>query len=368
VIARFVLAALVCTGCQELFHLQKVADVDGAPSVDAASDGIDGANLAFVTSQKYVPGSLGSVDAADALCGSLAAAAGHPGHYVAWLSSSTSSATARIGTTARGWVRADGRPFADTLVDIVQGRVWYPLRLTEKGDDVATTGDPTDLTVATGTEANGSTSIYTCDDYTNPAMSAGVTAGLADNSPYGWSSLMGGICGTPQRLYCFGTDHVAPVTLVPESSRHAFVSENDVTSGAPLSSYDQECGNEAAAAQLPGMYRAAMATTSQAVLDRFTPGPPWVRFDGVTVIDSSGKQLAPILYNAGGGFDITIAWSGASSLLTKAPTAAASCRDWTATDTTVGLTGNVSRSGGEAFGGIPNQCNIAIRVYCLEDQ
>jgi hypothetical protein len=368
VIARLVLAGLVCTGCQELFHLKKVADVDGASSVDAASDGLEGPNLAFVTSQKYVPGSLGSVAAADALCGSLAAAAGHPGNYVAWLSSSTSSATSRIGTTARGWVRADGRPFADTLVDIVQGRVWYPLRLTEKGDDVATTGDPADLTVVTGTEANGSPSIYTCDDYTNPAMSAGVGAGLADNSPYGWSSLMGGVCGTPQRLYCFGTDHVAPVTLVPESSRHAFVTFNDVTSGAALSAYDQECASEAASAMLPGKYLAALATTSQSAFGRFTPGPRWVRFDGVTAIDSSGKQLAPILYNARGGFDITVAWSGSSSLITKAPSAAASCRDWTATDTTLGLTGNVSRSGGEAFGGIPNQCNIAIRVYCLEDQ
>jgi hypothetical protein len=178
---------------------------------------------------------------------------------------------------------------------------------------------------------------------------------------------MGASCSTPARLYCFGTDHVAPVTLVPESSRHAFVLATDVTSGASLATYDQHCNTEASNALLPGMYRAALATTSGSALSRLTAGAPWVRADGVTTIDSSGAILAPVLFTADGSFDITVAWSGAPSLTAPAPSLAASCRDWTATDTTVGLTGNVSRSAADAFGGIQNQCNIGARVYCLED-
>jgi len=369
VIERFiVVACLACTGCEALFHLDKLRlVVDGAPGSDGSTDAPGEPNLAFVTSQKVVPASLGSVAAADAMCSSLAAAAGHPGHYVAWLSSSTSNATSRMGTTARGWVRADGRPFADTLVDIAQGRIWYPLRLTEAGDDVASSGDPADLVVATGTEASGAPSLgNTCSDYTNP--SGGITTGLADNAPYGWTSQMGGGCSTAMRLYCFEIDHATPVTLVPESSRQAFVLTTDVSGGATLASDDQHCNTEAAGAGLPGTYRAALATTTASALSRFTPGAPWVRADGVTTIDSSGAMLAPVLFEAGGGFELTVAWSGAPSLTAKAPTAAASCGDWTLTNTTQGLTGNVSRSAGEAFGGIPNACSNSLRVYCLQDQ
>jgi len=359
---------LACAGCDLLFQLDHVPlPGDGAVGgSDGSGGGSDVPNLVFVTSQKVAPASLGGVAAGDALCNSLAHAAGHPEHYVAWLSSSAASATARIGTTARGWVRADGKPFADTLVDIAQDRVWYPLRLTESGDDVTSSGLDSDLVVATGTDQNGAASINTCDDYTNPAK--GIESGLADDSPYGWGWYMGDGCNMPARLYCFGVDHSAPVALTPESTRHAFVSVNDLTSGGGVAGFDADCASEAAMAQLPGTYHAAVATTSQPALGRFTTGVPWVRADGVTVIDANGALVAPIELNAGGGIEgSTVAWCGASSLITKAPGSAASCFDWTRTDTTQGLTGNITRSGTEAFGGIPNNCNIAIRVYCLQD-
>ena len=50
-----------------------------------------------------------------------------------------------------------------------------------------------------------------------------------------------------------------------------------------------------------------------------------------------------------------------------APTSGASCNDWLQTTSSQGLTGNITRSGAEAFGGIMNNCNIAIRVFCLQD-
>jgi hypothetical protein len=364
---RLLVLCLACTGCQALFHIDKVPPLgDAASGIDSAFDGANGPNLVFVTSQKIVPGSLGSVAAADEMCTSFATAAGHAGTYVAWLSSSTSSPTSRIGTTARGWVRPDGRPFADTLVDIAQGHVWYPLRLTEAGDDVASSGVAQDLVVVTGTNPDGSPSTSTCNDYTS--TTPGVSAGLADNSPYGWSSNMGAGCSDMVRLYCFQVDHDFPVALAPESTRTAFVTVNDLTGNATPAGFDQECNTEAASVGMSGTYLAAVATTTQSALARFKPGAPWVRADGVTTIDSSGHMLAPVFFTLGGGVDITIAWNGAPSLTATAPTLAASCNDWTASTAIMGLTGNVTRSGAEGFGGIPNTCNNALRVYCLQDQ
>ena len=334
---------------------------------DTGGSGSDTPNLVFVSSQTIVPASLGGASAADALCTSLATHAGHPGHYVAWLGTSTESATERIGGSARGWVRPDGRPFADTLVDIALGHVWYPLRLTENGDDLAETGSASDLVVVTGTNADGTTGADTCGDYTMQ-MIAGVQAGLADDAPFGWNSNMGAACTSAVRLYCFGVDHTVPVSLVPEATRVAFVSVSQASGGAGLSAFDKICFDEALNVNLPGTFHAALATTSSPALGRLVMPGPWVRPDGVTAIDANGKLIAPIEIAADGSTVASnVDWCGATSLTTKAPGAAASCFDWTQSDGTQGLSGNHSRSGSEGFGGIPNSCINPMGVYCLQD-
>ncbi|HSN24670.1 MAG TPA: hypothetical protein VLT45_00245 [Kofleriaceae bacterium] len=363
-----VFAWLACSGCDALFHLDHVPlPGDGTSGSDATlGDGAGGTNLVFVSSQTVVPASLGGAAGADALCTSLATRAGHPGTYVAWLGTSTKSAPLRIGTTARGWVRADGRPFADTVVDIVQGNVWYPLRLTETGEDVGA-GSAADLTVVTGTNADGTTGSTTCGDFTTATIQ-GVSAGLADNAPYGWSSNMGAACTSSVRLYCFGVDRVEPVSLTPESTRRAFITLDAYPIGGGIAALDQACAVDATSFHLTGTFKAAVATTTQSALSRFAPGAPWVRPDGVTAIDSSGSIVTPIELDGGGGNEqVGVAWAGAPSLIAKSPTSAASCYDWTRADGTLGLTGNYSRSAGEAFGGIPNTCNNMMHVYCLQD-
>ena len=363
-----VVVCLALAGCDTLFHLDYVPLAsDGSVTPDTVFEGSDGPNLVFVSSQPIVPASLGGVAAADALCTTLAGNAGHPGHYVAWLGTSTQSATTRIGGTARGWVRADGRPFADTIVDVALGRVWYPLRLTESGDDLALTGSAADLVVVTGTNADGTSDTNTCGDYTTATIS-GVMAGLADNAPYGWNSNMGASCTGSARLYCFGVDHTTPVTLVPEATRHAFVSLTQATGGAGIAAFDQICNTEAAGVPIAGHFHAALATTATPALGRFATGGPWTRLDGVTAIDAGGKLLAPIELTAdGSNLTTNVAWCGATSLITKAPGNAASCFDWTRSDGTLGLSGNHSRSNSEGFGGLPNPCANAMRAYCLED-
>src|SRR5436190_591044 len=68
-------------------------------------------NYMFVTSGTHQP-PFGTLAAADNACNAAATAAGLPGTYRAWLSTSSVDAIDRIAG-ARGWIRPDGVPFAD---------------------------------------------------------------------------------------------------------------------------------------------------------------------------------------------------------------------------------------------------------------
>lgn len=67
-----------------------------------------GANYVFVTSATFAASAF-APDAVDRECNALAGAAGLPGHYVAWVSTSTQNARDRLGA-ARGWFAPMGYP------------------------------------------------------------------------------------------------------------------------------------------------------------------------------------------------------------------------------------------------------------------
>lgn len=75
------------------------------------------------------------VAGADAMCVDRARAANLPGTYRAWVSSQTENAKDRLGG-ARGWIRTDGRPFADRIEDALVGNFFFPPRLDETGADL----------------------------------------------------------------------------------------------------------------------------------------------------------------------------------------------------------------------------------------
>ena len=136
-------------------------------------------NLVFFTSTTH-DGNLGAPPsaafaAADGICNARAQAAGLPGSYVAWLSTSTANAKDRLGTS-RGWVRTDGLPFVDTVADLVAGKVLYPPRANESGS-VATT----QIVVLTGTQGNGTAQAgLTCADWDSNAGGMEVELGFSD--------------------------------------------------------------------------------------------------------------------------------------------------------------------------------------------
>src|SRR5207237_458405 len=105
-------------------------------------------NYMFVTSVGYNIMTIGGLPGADMAC-QQAASGKLAGNFVAWLSAVGSDAIGRINI-ASGWVRPDGKPFADQSSDLARGAIFYPPLIDEDGAPV-----PPDTLVATGTSSNG---------------------------------------------------------------------------------------------------------------------------------------------------------------------------------------------------------------------
>ncbi len=348
-----------------------------------------GANYVFATSTDYAPVGL-TLAGADAECAARAAEAGLPGTYVAWLSTSTVDAVSRLGT-ARGWVRTDGLPFADSTSALTTANaVLYPPRLDEWGRNLSTSE------VITGTGPDGRVKLgYTCDDWTNTAAPL-LLLGDATAGPRSWTNWGGTSCIGVWRghLYCFGIDAVQPVTPGPVSGRRAFLS-GPISPGGGVAALDGACAAEAGAAGLGGTFKALVATGTASAASRFDlTRTPWVRLDGVAVVaataDVATKDLAaPIAVGSDGAYRMDpYVWSGAASPASLGEPGA-TCADWTDgsaagkgvfgfPDETAGpppgyrtATGFFSIETTSCTGASPcvgtMGCDVAAPVYCLEE-
>jgi hypothetical protein len=346
--------ALAGVGCGRL-AFDPIGVVD-----DAEPDGSGSAsvNIAFVTSTNVQPSTLGGQIGADAFCAQRAAAAGLPTNtYVAWLSTSTSDAKTRVGD-ARGWVRTDGLPFADTLDALLMGRVLYPLRIDENKLD-----RPNAATL-TGTSRDGvfHTSASQCADF----MGLGTaTFGWSDGGTDIWTEQPGFDCGEPAPLYCFGIDHQTEVTVAPVTGRRAFVTKTGFGATSGLAGADAICEFEAQDAGLPGTFRALLADNGATAASRFNlAGGPWYRVDGVALTSDLVTLRAPINLHADGVTELGLAWTGAASPITPGDLGS-TCNGWTSAAAS-GVTGTIGRSGPSFFGGGPLSCSLGPGVYCFE--
>ena len=288
-------------------------------------------NYVFVTSTQTT-GNMGGLTGADHICQTRASAAGLPGTYRAWLSTPSVNAIARLGS-ARGWVRPDGKPFADTTADIAAGKIFYPPRLDELGADIGL-DDVFTATTANGTLYPGFT---TCGDYTS--TSGSIEIGFSTGSSSMFTVMGSASCSSMSPIYCFGIDNQAVVAPPVATGRRAFTSNAPWTPGGGLASADARCQSEASAAGLPGTFRALLATTSGSAISRFsTAGAVWRRPDHTLVgganLSTPGLQYieASPASNAAGTtyFDNYGVWTGAGDLTTAGSTAS-TCNNWTST-------------------------------------
>ena len=330
-------------------------------------------NVVFVTST-FMNGNLGGQAGADTECASLAAVAKLPaGTYKAWLSSSTLNAVTKMGS-ARGFVRTDGKPFADRIADITAGKILHSLNLDENGSDVQPTG------VWTGTADDGTTvTNSTCVDWTSSSNSDNGAVGLTTRGPGGWSDEFGGpggaACGQTPKLYCFDTSHVTPLMYTATAGRVAFVSKASLDTTSGVAGADALCQSEATAAGLtsPTHFLALLSTSTVSATSRFdlsAMSAPYVRPDGIKIADaqtiSTGAALESGFWqNADGTYENNSAWTGSTS---PSSTDATNCNNWSTNSS-----GTMGRAG---FSGVTDPiwwspvqvapCDNTLSVYCLE--
>jgi len=324
-------------------------------------------NFAFVTSTTHVMGDLGGLSGADDICNARASEAGLPGTYVAWLSSTTEDASARIGS-ASGWLRTDRRPFALDQVELLAGTVRYPLHLDENGDRITT-----DSIVPTATGPNGTlTGGETCGEWTDDTPSLRPMGGNADSGSNRWTTGFLMSCNTEARLFCFGVDEDAPVTLPTVAGRRVWISEGTLAGDAGIAAADTLCESEWA--MIAGTPLALMASSSASAISRLdTSGEPWVRNDGVLLwADASDAEsqlpLAPVLMHLDGTTPPTALWAFTGAVDPSA-TATDDCEGWTSVDagdsSRIGFSDTTSDSW---FGGGPVPCDRTnVHVYCFEN-
>jgi hypothetical protein len=325
-------------------------------------------NIAFVTSIGVQPYTLGGLAGADMFCNTRAAAAQLPGTYVAWLSTSTVNAVDRLAGS-RGWVRADGRPFVDTVAELVAGKMFYPLSVDEFGNAVPVLTDVETATLANGMYAGGD-----CVGYTSLGGTA--TEGFAVYATLYWTlgNQNAPDCGSLPRLYCFGTGMTTPVRPAAPSGRRAFLVPA-WNPGGGIASADTACQTAATGASLAGMYRALLPTTGTTAISRFDlGGPMWQRADGADLAASTadlaaGQTLTALNYTADGTLVSTTniaAWTGGMPNATG--TDLTTCSSWTNNTTGNGRTGNYVATGSNAFDDIvATICSsVNFPIYCLQ--
>lgn len=323
-------------------------------------------NLAFVTST-LVASDFGGLAAADAICSDAAANAGLEGTFIAWLSTSDTSAIDRLDG-ASGWVRSDGAPFADTPERLAAGEVFHPLRLDETGAAVPL---PVVVDVWTGTGPDGIATNFRCNDWIQTSGSG--TQGSTAQGSLGWTAGLNSSCNGMRRLYCLGIDRAAEVRPPPPGERIAFLTAGSFTPSA-LDAADALCVEEASAAGLDGEFVAFLATQAGSAVSRLeTSGPVWTRPDGVPLADDVAAFFAGPLWNtsisqtAAGDYLGGLVWTGADSP-TLAGDAASTCGDWASpmpsTQGTIGRASEVEVA--EAFATSAFSCQFALPVYCFE--
>jgi hypothetical protein len=317
-------------------------------------------NRVFVTSTT-VDGAFGGIAAADAMCSARAAAAGLSGTYVAYLSDSTTNATTRIASS-RGWIRRDGAPLADVPNAFTTGKILFPPRLDEYGNDLG------NVNVYTGTDY-GVTFANLCTNWSDNA--AGLMGGMSQTQ-YASTSMNASnrACSTQGHILCVETGRNITVEARPNTGKLAFSTKNNWVPGGGLASADAFCASEAASAGLSGTFLAALATTTEPVSARFDVSATYRRVDGVRLLRSVGffnadwLDVPPELDQFGANVNNDF-WLGAERF-NQTPTAAENCNDWTDSSATGAgkmhfTTRTDVRTPAKTY-----PCTSAVSLLCLE--
>jgi hypothetical protein len=359
------LAAIACglAACRFGFDARALPDGGGDGGSDASVDAMQfAANVAFVTSTMHATSALTLADA-DAICQVRADANNLAGTFVAWLSTTSTSAIDRLPATG-GFVRLDGEVIARSKDELVTRKLLHPVQFDEAG-----TALPIGTGFATGTSGDGTLFAgQNCSDFTG---SGTLSFGCSDGTGDQYTSCFISGC-IPTRLLCIQTDRTETPVVATTTGRVAFVAP--FKPGMGTASADAKCATEAAGKQLPGTYKALIATTTASAASRFSPaGPTWVRLDGVSLAPTAadvlaGNFTAPLNVRPDLSYDNFAVFTGAPTI-SDVGTDASTCSNWVSGNTRqIPITGRSSRLHPAAFDdAIAVACSTTQSVYCLEE-
>jgi cysteine-rich repeat protein len=184
--------------------------VDAADCVSNFCDGsvcTYNSKLVFVTSASY-NGNMGGLAGADAICQSHADAAGLPGTYLAWLSSTFESPSTRFIQSPGPYTLVDGTVIADNWADLTDGTLRYPIDLSEVAGPGGLSSPGCNSSVKmvwSGTSEWGTTlsnADNRCVDWTS--TSGGSQWGNYQVANRNWTTwCSGGTCSWVAPIYCF---------------------------------------------------------------------------------------------------------------------------------------------------------------------
>ena len=339
-------------------------------------------NYMFVTSDTVVPTSFaGDITVADKHCDAVARAAGlvdtpttGTAYFKALLASTGGNAASRL-TGAQGWLRPDGREFANLPSDIFKNsgsnalQIFYPPSITE-------TSSPVDGGLSiTGSDFDG-TPASTCTDYTS--NTGGITLGAPRGGAGVWMFRQNNTgCSSWFHLYCFETAQppTAVAPTAPVGSRRAFVTAGSIAGTAGRDAADTLCATEANG-HLTGTFAALLPLAGHPASERFTGSAPWARPDGTLIAATVAELLnwnvlSPIDQDASGNYVYSggpSVWVGASAPNQAPFSLDYDCNDWGAMPGTA--SGSYFLEAGSLWDGYAwstrAACTESHRVFCLQ--
>lgn len=137
----------------------------------------------FITSEGNLSGDFGGLAGADAYCQGLADAAGSLRQWHAYVSTTNVDARDRIGTGP--WFDATGVVIADSVEALHEEGLFYENAIDENGDPVPngkTNPGFNEHDILTGSNADGTYSGTSCDDWTSSSPDSSATTGHCDAS------------------------------------------------------------------------------------------------------------------------------------------------------------------------------------------
>jgi hypothetical protein len=274
-----------------------------------------------------VPIFLQGVTIGDFICRTLAAHAGlaEANTYRAWLSDSDDDAFCRaqglsglkalncgqgaLPTAGGPWARLDNLPFLDSVAVLELDTSWRaltPVRLDERGDPA-----PALSQIWTGTDSDGESTGFTCDDWSSSSPADQGIAGSPHETGTSWNFGRSPSCDSPAKLLCLlpGPGPAPPSGQRP--GRRAFstsVIGNGILGSWPdaggvglsgIAAGDAICRRRAAIGGLafPDSFKAWLSDASIDARDRFSEGA-FVRVDGFLLASSVASLTDGVLGTA----------------------------------------------------------------------